>query len=211
MVSACGGELLELLGQGNLGGGRYAIHIEETVQVVALVLQAAGQQTTAIKFQHAAIQLGQAGFHKFWAGHIGAEIAHAQAAFGEEILLAVGLKFGVDEHQRHDAAHGLLLAVHHNHLRLGAFFFVLGNINDNQADIEPHLRGSQADALGGVHGFEHVFHQSLKFIINVLHRGTYCPEDGVAVLSYVQKHGDSNLRGCTQVVYFACRNAESQA
>ena len=179
--------------------------------MVALVLQAAGQQTTAIDFQHAAIQLGQAGFHEFRTGHIGAKVTYAQAAFGKEILLAVGLKLGVDEHQRHDAAQGLLLAIHHNHFRLGSLFLIFWNIDDNQTDIEPHLRGSKADALSSVHGFEHVLYQGLKFIINMLHRGTYCPEDGVAVLSYVQKHGGSSLRGYTQLHYFAGRTAESQA
>ena len=181
-------ELFELLGQGNLSCGGYAIHIEEAIEVVAFVLQAAGEQTIAIDFEHAAIKLGEFGTDAFGAGYVGSDVAHAQASFSEEILLAVGLNLGVDEYQGHDAAHRLLLTIHRNHGRLCVFLLILGNVNDHQTYVQAYLGGSQTDALGGIHGFKHVFHECFQFIVHVFDGGAYGAKDRVSVLFDVQQH-----------------------
>ena len=74
--------------------------------MVALVLQAASQQSTAVNLEHRTVELGQGGLYKFGAGNIGPDIVHTQATFGKEVFLAVGLNNRVDEDEGHDVTDG---------------------------------------------------------------------------------------------------------
>ena len=47
----------KLFGKGQFSSRGNAVHKEETIEVVALVLQAASQEAAAINFQHRAIEL----------------------------------------------------------------------------------------------------------------------------------------------------------
>ena len=132
-------EAFELFSESEFCGRRNAVHKEETVQVVALVLETTCQEPGAIYMENGAVQLGQGGFNVARSGNVGADVMYAQAAFCKEVLFAVGLDNRVDEHERHDVSDGAHLAVDGSGFRFFTVFFVFGNIDDNQADIFTYL------------------------------------------------------------------------
>lgn len=134
-------EAFKFFPEGELSGRGNAVYKEEAVEVVALVLETTSQEPGAIYSEHGAIQLGQGCFNMIGSGNVGADVANAQAAFGEEELFAVGLDNRVNEHKRHDVSNRAYFSVNGSGFRFFSVFFVFGDIDDNQTDIFADLRG----------------------------------------------------------------------
>ena len=116
--------------------------------MVEFVLNAHGQQTFG--FDGALFAVLVKGFHLHMRGafHAIVNTGHRQTAFvAFDALVTHPGDFGVDEH------HGLVA--------------LFRGVNHHQALVHIHLRGSQADAIGVVHGFQHVRNQGLDTRVNL--------------------------------------------
>ena len=114
------------------------------------MLNAHGQQAIGLDFARLAVFIQRPHLHLCGAFHAVIDAGNGQAAFlALDALLAGPQQLGVDERD------GLV-----------AFF---GHVNDDDALMHINLRGGQADALGLVHGFEHVGHQGADAAIHRLH------------------------------------------
>src|SRR5690348_5199457 len=110
---------------------------KNSVKVVDFMAKGAGEEAFALHF-------------KFLAGGVlgadgdiqGAQDISAKTRDGEAALLLALLAFGVENYGIGED-------------ELGFGIFARRNIDDGQIQIEANLRGGQADALRGVHGFEH--------------------------------------------------------
>jgi len=71
-----------------------------------------------------------------------------------------------------------------------------GNIHDDQTLMEIHLGGGQADARGGIHGFEHVLDLLRQRRIEHLDRRCLGAKTGVRVLKNLQARHDVLLDCC---------------
>ena len=118
-------------------------------QVVELVLDADGQK--AVGFEGEFFAFFVAGFHGYalGAGDGVVNAGHRQAAFFVGGFAVFMGDHGVDKHAR-----------------LVVFF---GEIHHHHALVHVHLGGGQADAVRGIHGFQHIGHQRLNALINLRH------------------------------------------
>ena len=66
-------------------------------------------------------------------------------------------------------------------------------VGDEQPQAPPHLGRRQPDAVGGVHGLDHVVDQRLELGAVALDLGGALPEDGLAVGVNRQDHGMSGV------------------
>mmetsp|Transcript_49610 Transcript_49610/g.116521 ORF Transcript_49610/g.116521 Transcript_49610/m.116521 type:complete len:227 (+) Transcript_49610:181-861(+) len=109
-------------------------------QVVHLVLHADRQQPVGIELEHLAVAVERAHGHLGMARHLVVDLRYRQAALlAIHHLLAELDQLGIDQHPRRVA--------------------VLRGVDDDDALMHVHLRGRQPDAVGGVHGFQHVVDQ----------------------------------------------------
>ena len=144
--------------------------VEFAVQMIGLVQEGAGEQFFAGLFEQFSVHVLGANGHFVRARYVLAELWNAQAAFVLDVL-ALGVNdFGIDE----------------NELGVGIFFE--SYIDDGDAPRNADLRGGQADALGGVHGLEHVVDELLQFFVEGrdFFRGLF--EDRIAVLNDGMDH-----------------------
>ncbi len=90
------------------------------------------------------------------AGHGGVDGGEGQAALLVRLLALAGQHLGVEHNQRHgDGRVGL-----HILFLLGIF----GDVDHAEALIAPDLGGGEADAIGVVHGLDHVDRQPLEVL-----------------------------------------------
>ncbi len=115
------------------------------------MLDAHRQQASGFQFERLAVPVQGADPAVLDALHVLVETGYGQAAFLHGFRLAVeNLDFRVDEHP------GLA--------------FVLGQVHDDDLLVDVDLGGCQADALGIVHGLEHVVDQLPDVVRHRLHR-----------------------------------------
>ena len=57
-------------------------------------------------------------------------------------------------------------------------------IDHRELKRHPHLVGGKTDPGRGVHGFHHVFDQTVDGIVDMLDAGGFLPEHGVGILPY---------------------------
>lgn len=111
------------------------------------MLDAHGQQAIGLNDAGLALLVQRAHMHGIEAFNAVVDAGHREATFFVEVLFGTGPdQFGVDEHQR-----------------LVAF---LRNVDDHQALVHVHLGGGQANAMGVVHGGQHVGDQRPDAVVH---------------------------------------------
>src|ERR1022692_1472971 len=118
--------------------------VQLAVQVVGFVQKGARQQVFAGLFEE--LTLGVLRAHRYALGTLDllAERGNAQATFFAFLLAFHAHNFRIDEHQ------------------LVRRILGVGYVDDGDLAGEPDLRRRQPDALGGVHGLEHVFQELVE-------------------------------------------------
>lgn len=119
------------------------------------------------------------------AGDLGRDAREAQAAFDAGVGFAEEFDFGVDEDHGHVVVGRNFLAVHPH---LAGAIGDVADVEDAELNGASDLLGGEADAIGFVHGFDHVGSQSEDFLINGGDAAAFCAEAGVAVLDDFEEH-----------------------
>ena len=120
--------------------------------MVVFVLDGAGEQAAAGELDGLALVVDSPDFGQGGTFDFAVDFREAQAAFGSGDGFASGLDGGVDENQGHDGGDVGLFAVQ---LEGGRPVSDAAEVQDCQLQSQADLLGGQADALVGVHGFEH--------------------------------------------------------
>jgi hypothetical protein len=157
-------------------GGRQPVDVDDPFEVVALVLQAAGQQPGADDPDGVAVDVDAADLGGVGAGQVGVLPRHRQAALAVEVEAALAARRQV-QHGVHDVGDDVLA----RGLGLG-----VGAVDDEDAGVDADLVGGQPDPVGGVHRGEHVRHELDEVVVERRHRGARAvqhrrevPGDGV--------------------------------
>ena len=120
------------------------------VEVIALVLDAHGEQAFGDQLVVAAVALLRLDSHLLRAVDILVEAGHRQAAFLVLVhLVGQGFEHRIDEDHRCAA--------------------VFAQVHDHDALVHVDLRGRQTNARRFVHGFKHVIDQLTHFVVHNLH------------------------------------------
>ena len=148
--------------------------------MVHLVLDADRQHAVGIEGLQLPLGIQRAHAHGGGALHAVVDAGHRQAPLVAAHALGAGLDdLGIDEHQRAAA--------------------VLRHVDDDQALVHVDLRRRQADAVGLVHGFEHVVHELPDACIDRLHRAG----DRVQARVWVTENGSNGHEATLSVAIFA--------
>lgn len=118
--------------------------VKFAVEVVCFVLKGAGQKFFASFFEDISFSVLGADGDGFRARHVFAKVGDAEAAFALGMFTGGVDDFRVDED------------------KLGVGIFFEGDVDDGDAPGDSDLRSGQADAVRGVHRFEHVVEESLQ-------------------------------------------------
>ena len=112
--------------------------VELAVEVIGFVQEGAGQQFFSGLLINFSVHILCTDGDLVGSGYVLAEFRDAEAAFALRVLAFGVDDFGIDE----------------NELGFGIFF--KSYVDDGDAAGEADLRGSEADAVGGVHRLEHI-------------------------------------------------------
>ena len=128
--------------------------------MIQFVLDGAGQQAAAGKLDGPPFDIQGEDVRQGGPFDFAVDFRETEAAFRRAGAFAGGFDHGVDQHQRHDAGHVGLLAVQ---FEGGRPVGDAAQVQHCQLQGAAHLLGGQADALVGVHGFQHGGGQRLDF------------------------------------------------
>lgn len=123
-----------------------AVGEENAVEMVAFMLEAAGQQTIAVQGDYVTVHECHPYFGVTGAADGFIDFRDTEASFGEKRLRPVGLNGRIDEVERHDVLQRFRFTV--NLDESGAFFFG-GDVDGDEPDGMTDLRSRQADASLG--------------------------------------------------------------
>src|SRR6266849_6493183 len=137
---------------------------ENAVEVVDFMAEGAGEEVFATDFKKFALGVLRLDSDKLRAQDVATEAGNRKATFFFALFT-----FGMDDFR-----------VGQNDFRFG--IFPAGYVDHGDAQIKTDLRRSQADALRGVHGGEHIFGKLLQVGVEVFYRCGGFLEDEVAVL-----------------------------
>jgi len=147
-----------------IGGARQVIDEEHAVEMIDLMLGADRLQPAEIGLLHLAIEIEPADGDLRRALDLRRQFRHGEAAFVVLVVVGVlGEDFGIEEGLKIPA-----LAAFAG-LALGAVAHVGDVDHENAAEIAD-LVGGEADAVGVVHGFQHVVHQLAHLAVDGLDR-----------------------------------------
>jgi hypothetical protein len=121
--------------------------VELAVEVVGFVEEGAGEQVFSGFFVPFAVDVLSADGDFLGAGDGLAEVGNAEAAFGLGLLALFVDDFRIGEDE------------------LGVGIFFEADVDDGEALGDSDLRGGEADAVGLVHGLEHVGDELFKFAV----------------------------------------------
>src|SRR6266850_4948030 len=136
---------------------------EDAVEVIDFVAEGASQEIFAADFKGFSF-----GVLRFYSDKLGAQDVAAETWDGEAAFFFALFAFSVNDLWicEYDFCFGI---------------FSAGYIDHGQAQVQADLRGGESDALGSVHGGEHIFGQLLEFGVEFLYgRGGFL-EDGVSI------------------------------
>src|SRR5690606_15771838 len=92
---------------------------------------------------------------------------------------------GIGDRHRHDEVERRRLAVEFPaEIAMG-----LRQIDDAELEGAADLLGGEADAGGGVHGFDHVACEQGEFGVEAGYGSTFLAQHGIVVVNYLQNHG----------------------
>jgi len=121
--------------------------VELAVQMIGLVEEGAGEEFLSGFLEDFSVNILGANSDFVGASDVLAEVGDAETSFTLR-MLAFGVNdFGVDEDE----------------FGLGVFFE--GDVDNGDAASNADLRGSEADAVSGVHGLEHVFDKLFEIFV----------------------------------------------
>lgn len=128
--------------------------------VVVLVLDDAGVDASEDLFVWLEVFVEPRDFDKTGSVHVASNIGDAEASFFVGFVFAGEFEdFGVDE----DEFGGVVVG-------LRVFSFDIVGVNQKQPDAQAHLRRSDANSFGVVHGFVHIFDEHREIGIVRLNR-----------------------------------------
>jgi len=171
---------LDLAFEGELSRRADTVYKEDAEKVVCLVLDGAGKEAVGLYFHAAAIEEGEFGEDDVRPGNIRAHIRETEAAFVHDSFVFPGKgQLRIHKDEGHHLLHGGFLAIHAKKCqrRLAG----IRHVNDSELDIEADLGRSQADAVGGLHGFKHVGGQGVEIGGDFGDRPAFLPEHGVTI------------------------------
>src|ERR1700733_6540706 len=121
--------------------------VEFAVQVVGFVQESAGQEIFTRLFENFSTNILSADGDFVGTADVLAKVRNAETTLALA-MPAFGMNdFGIDEDE----------------FCVGVFFE--GDVDDGNAAADADLRGGEADAVGYVHGLEHVFDELLQFLV----------------------------------------------
>lgn len=176
--------------EGAAGGFGHAVDEEGAVEVVDFVLDAAGEEFVAEEGVGLGVEVLVGDFDGVGAGDVAADVGEGEAAFLDDVV--VGFEdgdFGVDENEGHEEVEGEGAVVEEPLGVFGEFF----DFDDAELDGLADLLGGEADAAGGVHGFEHVGGELFEGGGEFGDVGAFLAEDGVVVVA------DGKWRHCEKI------------
>ena len=144
------------------------VHKQLSFQVIALVLNAHGQQAVSLEFEVVAIAVEGGYADAFQPGDVVELSRHRQAAF----LVGDFLRVEVNEFRIYEG----------DRLTL-----VLGNVDHDDALVHVNLSGREANARRGVHGFKQVVDQPAHGVVHLAHGLGPGAQAGVGVFQYVEQ------------------------
>ena len=140
--------------------------------MIDLMLDADCQQAIGFQLQRLAITPQGAHADLLSAGHRLIKSRHRQTAFLAFLQPIAGDDFRVDQKQ------GLVT--------------IIGDVRHQHAQMDIHLRGGKANALGGVHGFQHVVQHAAQGIVHCPHWSSPAAQAGIGKMQDVEYgHGVS--------------------
>ena len=142
--------------------------------MVDLVLEGAGEQAVGFHGDGLAFEVGVGDLDLLGAADIAQQAGEAQAAFFGDGFVAAQLKLRIGEDDGHVLRHIHFLAID---LHEADAVRIVRDVDDGQLHIHGHLRGGQADAVGGAHRFQHVGGQGADFGCDGGHRAAFGAED----------------------------------
>src|SRR5690606_14162473 len=145
------------------------VQVDVAVQVIGLVLQAAGEETLALDLDRLTVEVETGDFRPRRPAGRERLTGYGQAAF--PVVVRVRHAFR--------SFRGLQHGVDHQALPPLAELFVRAVV-DEDAQIDADLVGRQAHTLGGVHGLEHVIGERAQRLVELLHRTRRVVQHGVA-------------------------------
>ena len=110
----------------------------------------------------------------------------AQAAFIRFCTGATGLDIRIGKDERHPFFEDGLLAID---AKIALQLRGMGDIDDGQLEGDPDLRCRQANAVGLVHGFDHILGQRARLVRDIGDWRAIDAQHGVAINDNGQNHG----------------------
>lgn len=180
------GQGFEVAVEAGAGAFGHAVDEEGAVEVIDLVLDAAGEEAVADEVVGDAVLILVGDLDFVGAGDIAADVGEGKAALLIGVLFRrEGFDHGVGDDHGHEEFAG----------RVGAVEFPVevevGEAEIDHAELEglADLLSGEADALGVVHGLDHVKTELLKREIEGSDRCSLLAEDGLIEVNNGEDHG----------------------
>ena len=152
--------------------------------MIHLVLRGAGQQARAVERDFSALKRLRAHVNLRGAPNVGIDLGDAQATFRADLLAFGVAELRVDEDDRHTCFDVLQVSVDEHLARL----LTGGNVDDGEHEWAADLLGGESDAIGRVHGFNHVSCKLAKLGRDLLNPHAFLAQSRVTVLNDFQNH-----------------------
>lgn len=158
---------------------REPVREQDSVEVVDLMLESAGEEAIGLNDNRRAVELRQGRFDIHRPSDFAAYALDAQAALESDLFFLSVFERGIDEYERHDVREFGVLTVH---FQVGNALGVMGDIDDREPQVAPDLRRGKAHAVRVGHCFQHFGNEREKAIVDGLDGAALLAEDGIAVL-----------------------------
>jgi hypothetical protein len=143
------------------------------------VLKGASQQAVSFDFERLAIEGSTFDLYDGWATDGCTNAADAQAAFGFDGASSIEFQFGIEENEGHDVEEISVLAIDFEEVDA---LKIMRNIDDGHSDGAGDLWRGETDAIGVVHGLEHVLGEGDDILGDLGDGGAFFPQNGVTEL-----------------------------
>ena len=180
-------QFLELPGKTDTGGGGHAVGKENAVEMIHFMLQRAGEEAGAIEGNRVAREILRMNGDPRRPANIGGDFRDAQATFDTHFFTLRMGDFGVDENERHVGAD--IGGEAGEEQTRGPV--AVTDINHGELHGPAHLLGGETDAVGGVHGFQHIGGELAQLRRDLRDALPFFAQDGVAVLCNFENHARS--------------------